>query len=180
MPQVRRLVVAELLRPHDALQLRVEVGEEIGVAEQHPVEENDVVDLHGAEDAQEPPEERPEAEAPPDAVPHRQRRRPQEEEQGQGRQHPADGMGAGEALLPVRDGVQVLLRRRAEKALVLKKPTPAYSSRKYAAKTISAGRTVPLIAIPLPSFPETARYSWIFSSMSRSGSSRGLLRAAAA
>ena len=80
MPQMRRLVVAELLRPHDALQLRVEVGEEVGVAEQHPVEENDVVDLHGAEDAQEASEERPEAEAPPDAVPHRQRRRPQEEE----------------------------------------------------------------------------------------------------
>ena len=67
-----------------------------------------------------------------------------------------------------------------KKRLSCKKPTPAYSSRKYAAKTISAGRTVPLIAIPLPSFPETARYSWIFSSMSRSGSSRGLLRAAAA
>ena len=39
-------IVAEHVRTYDAFQLRIEVGEEIGVAEQHPIEEKDIVELH--------------------------------------------------------------------------------------------------------------------------------------
>ena len=43
---------------------------EIGVTQQHPVKENDVVDLHGVEHGEKPRKEVQEAEAVSDAVPY--------------------------------------------------------------------------------------------------------------
>ena len=69
MRYVRFLVVPELMRPDDALQLRLEVREKVRVAEQHPVEERDVVDLHEVEYRNEPREKLAIAEAVFHAVP---------------------------------------------------------------------------------------------------------------
>ena len=46
-------IIPKLLRPYDALQLRVKMGEEIGVAEQEPIEEENVIDFHDIEHRQE-------------------------------------------------------------------------------------------------------------------------------
>ena len=67
MPDMCSLVIAEHMRTDHALQLRIEMRKEIGVTQQHPVKENDVVDLHGVE---KPHKEVQEAEAVSDAVPY--------------------------------------------------------------------------------------------------------------
>ena len=69
MRYVRFLVVPELMRPDDALQLRIEVREKVRVAEQHPVEERNVVELHDVEHRNEPREEPAESEGVFHAVP---------------------------------------------------------------------------------------------------------------
>ena len=56
------LVIAEHVRADLAFELGVKVGKEIRVAEQHTVEERDIVNLHGIEHEQKPCEEGPKAE----------------------------------------------------------------------------------------------------------------------
>ena len=70
MPDMCSLVIAEHMRTDHALQLRIEMRKEIRVTQQHPVKENDVVDLHGVEHGEKPHKEVQEAEAVSDAVPY--------------------------------------------------------------------------------------------------------------
>ena len=111
------LVIAEHVRADHAFELGVKVGKEIRAAEQHTVEERDIVNLHGIEHEQKPCEECPKAELVPDAVPHGKRGRAEKEQHGKPLDHPAEGVRAAEALLPVGDGGQILLRGGGEKAL---------------------------------------------------------------
>lgn len=48
----------------------IEMRKEVGVTQQYPVKENDVVDLHGVEHGEKPHKEVQEAEAVSDAVPY--------------------------------------------------------------------------------------------------------------
>ena len=54
-------VVSELVRAGDTLELRVKMGEEVGMGEQHPVKKADIVDLHEIEHYEKADEELPEA-----------------------------------------------------------------------------------------------------------------------
>ena len=65
------------------------------------------------------PKEGPEAEAVPDAVPHGKHSRAEKGQHVKPLDHPAEGVHAAEALLPVGDGGQILLRGGGEKALIL-------------------------------------------------------------
>ena len=60
---MRFFVVSEQLRGGDALDLRVKMRKEVRMAQQHPVEKENVVDLHDIEDHEIPREKRAEGEA---------------------------------------------------------------------------------------------------------------------
>ena len=115
---------------HHAFELGVKVGKEIRAAEQHPVEEQDIVNLHGVKHEQKPREEGPKAELVPDAVPHGKRGCAEKEQHGKPLDHPAEGVRAAEALLPVGDGGQILLRGGGEKALILNEADRAVEQEK--------------------------------------------------
>ena len=68
MHEVRFFVVPEQLRGGDALDLGVKAGEKVRVAQQHPVEKENVVGLHDIEDDEVAREKRAEVEAVFDAV----------------------------------------------------------------------------------------------------------------
>ena len=124
------LVIAEHVRADHAFELGVKVGKEIRAAEQHTVEERDIVNLHGIEHEQKPCEECPKAELVPDAVPHGKRGRAEKEQHGKPLDHPAEGVRAAEALLPVGDRGQILLRGGGEKALILNEADRAVGQEK--------------------------------------------------
>ena len=117
MRYVRFLVVPELMRPDDALQLRIEVREKVRVAEQHPVEERNVVELHDVEDRNEPREEPAESEAVFHAVPRGENKRAREHQNRKYADDPANHMRAAEPLLLIGYRVKILLRRGGEKRL---------------------------------------------------------------
>ena len=75
MQDVRPFVVPEHMGANHVLQLRVKMGKEAEVAQQHPIKEQDVVDLHGIEHAQKPDEKAQKTEIIPDAVPNAEGRR---------------------------------------------------------------------------------------------------------
>ena len=80
------------------------------------------------------PKEGPEAEAAPDAVPPGKRGRAEKEQHGKPLDHPAEGVRAAEALLPVGDGGQILLRGGGEKALILNEADRAVEQEKIGQK----------------------------------------------
>ena len=118
------------MRADHAFELGVKVGKEIRAAEQHTVEERDIVNLHDVEHEQKPCEEDPKAELVPDAVPHGKHSRAEKEQNGKPLDHPADGVRAAEALLVVRDRGQILLRGGGEKALILNEADRAVEQEK--------------------------------------------------
>lgn len=142
MPDMIFPVVSELVRACDALELRVKMGEEVGMGEQHPVQKADIVDVHEIEHHEKADEELPEAETVFHAVPRGEDRRSEKERQSERNDDPADNVRAGETLLFVGDHGDILLRRGGEKALVLNNPTAPYRRRKYAEKIISVARIV--------------------------------------
>ena len=73
---------------------------------------------------------RPQAELVPDAVPHGKRGRAEKEQHGTPLDHPAEGVRAAEALLPVGDRGQILLRGGGEKALILNEADRAVGQEK--------------------------------------------------
>lgn len=68
MHEVRFFVVPEQLRGGDALDLGVKMRKEVRMAQQHPVEKENVVGLHDIEDDEVAREKRAEGEAVFDAV----------------------------------------------------------------------------------------------------------------
>lgn len=46
MQKMRLFVIAEHMRSYYAFYFRIKMGEEIGVAKQHPIEEKDIIDFH--------------------------------------------------------------------------------------------------------------------------------------
>ena len=66
--EVRFFVVPEQLRGGDALDLGVKIREKVRVAQQHPVEKENVVDLHDIEDDEVAREKRAEGDIVPNAV----------------------------------------------------------------------------------------------------------------
>lgn len=134
MPDMIFPVVSELVRACDALELRVKMGEEVGMGEQHPVKKADIVDLHEIEHHEKADEELPEAETVFHAVPRGEDRRAEKERQSERNDDPADNVRAGETLLFVGDHGDILLRRGGEKALVLNKPDRAVQEKKVCRK----------------------------------------------
>ena len=57
MHPVLLLVVAELVRPYDALQFRIKMGKKVGTAEQKPVKEKNIVNFHSVKHGQKSPKE---------------------------------------------------------------------------------------------------------------------------
>ena len=68
MHEVRFFVVPEQLRADDALDLGVKIREKVRMAQQHPVEKENVVDLHDIEDDEVAREKRAEGETVFDAL----------------------------------------------------------------------------------------------------------------
>lgn len=68
MHEVRFFVVPEQLRGGDALDLGVKMRKEVRMAQQHPVEKENVVDLHDIEDDEVAREKRAEGETVFDAL----------------------------------------------------------------------------------------------------------------
>ena len=68
MRKMRFFVVPEQLRGGDALDLGVKMRKEVRMAQQHPVEKENVVDLHHIEDHEIPREKRAEGETVFDAL----------------------------------------------------------------------------------------------------------------
>ena len=77
-----------------------------------------------------PCEEGPKSELVPDAVPHGKHSRAEKEQHGKPLDHPAEGVRAAEALLPVGDRGQILLRGGGEKALILNEADRAVGQEK--------------------------------------------------
>ena len=125
-------IVAEHVRTYDAFQLRIEVGEEIGVAEQHPIEEKDIVELHAVKHDKKPQEKPREAEAVFYAVESGEGKRAEKEKDREGDDDPADGVGAAEAFLFIGDRRQIFLGRGGEKALILNEADAAVKQEKVA------------------------------------------------
>ena len=125
MQRVRLFVVSEQLRPHNALYLRIKMRKEVRMAEQYPVKKADVVQLHDVKHRQKPHKEPPESEPVPHAVPCSENDRPGEQQNRKQRDEPAEQPRPAEPLFLLRrDRVKNLLRRGAEKPLLLDQPDP--------------------------------------------------------
>ena len=102
---MRFFVVPEQLRGGDALDLGVKMRKEVRMAQQHPVEKENVVGLHDIEDHEIPREKRAEGETVPNAVPR------------------GEDCRAAEALgFSLRYGVDDFTRRVLEEFLLLNEP----------------------------------------------------------
>lgn len=97
MQKVRFLVVPGHVRAYHAFQLRIKVREEVGMTEQHPVKENDVVELHAAEHDKVTPEKAEKAESISDPVPYADK-----EQNGDPLDHPAGHMRTVKSLFSCR------------------------------------------------------------------------------
>ena len=69
MDNMRPLVVAKHVPADNTFDFRIVSREEIGIAEQYPVEENNIECLHSVEHDDEPDKELKESEAVPDPIP---------------------------------------------------------------------------------------------------------------
>ena len=92
------------------------------MAQQHPVEKENVVDLHDIEDHEIPREKRAEGETVFDAVPRGEDCRAEKQQHRQDAEVPAEDMRAAEALgFSLRNGGEDLARR-GEEFLLLNEP----------------------------------------------------------
>ena len=69
MDNMRPLVISEHMAADNALNFRIESREEIGIAQQHPVEENNIKSFHTIEHDYEPEKEFQKSESISYAVP---------------------------------------------------------------------------------------------------------------
>ena len=119
------LVIAKHMRADHALQLRVKMRKKARVAQQHPVKENDVVELHRIEHGEKSRKKAPKAKAVSNAVADAKGGCGEKQQDGNALDRPVKDMRPGEPLLFVGDRLQILLWRRGEKALILNKAHPA-------------------------------------------------------
>ena len=122
MYYVRLFVISELLRSHNSLQLRIKMREKVEVAEQHPIKEDDIIDLHAIEHDKKPYKERRESESVFYPVPYAKSQCSYKHQKRGGRQNPADGMRPAEPLFS--------LGAEEKNLLSCIKATPLYSRRK--------------------------------------------------
>jgi len=121
--KMRFFVVPEQLRGGDALDLGVKMRKEVRMAQQHPVEKENVVDLHDIEDHEIPREKRAEGETVPNAVLRGEDCRTEKQQHRQDAEAPAEDMRAAEALgFSLRNGGEDLTRRGGEEFLLLNEP----------------------------------------------------------
>ena len=93
------------------------------MAQQHPVEKENVVGLHDIEDHEIPREKRAEGETVPNAVPRGEDCRIEKQQHRQDAEAPAEDMRAAEALgFSLRHGIEDLFRRGSEEFLLLNEP----------------------------------------------------------
>lgn len=93
------------------------------MAQQHPVEKENVVDLHDIEDHEIPREKRAEGDTVPNAVPRGEDCRTEKQQHRQDAEAPAEDMRAAEALgFSLRNGGKDLTRRVGEEFLLLNEP----------------------------------------------------------
>ena len=89
------------------------------MAEQEPVEKENIVELHAIEHDKIPRKEPEIAEAVPDSVPRGEDGGAEKQQNRDPLDRPADDMRPAEPRLPVGDRVQIFLRRGRENPLVL-------------------------------------------------------------
>ena len=123
-------VIAEHMRAGNALEFRIEMGKEARMAEQYPIEKQNIIDFHAAEHDEEAHEELREAEFISNPVPYAEERRAEEQQHRDRFDRPADDARAAEPLLLIGDRGEVFLRRGAEKALILNKAHRAVQNEK--------------------------------------------------
>ena len=93
------------------------------MAQQHPVEKENVVGLRDIEDHEIPREKRAEGETVPNAVPRGEDCRTEKQQHRQDAEVPAEDMRAAEALgFSLRNGGEDLTRRGGEEFLLLNEP----------------------------------------------------------
>ena len=114
-------VIAEHMRADDALEFRIEMGKEVRMAEQHPIEKQNIIDFHAVEHDEEAHEELRESEFISKPVPYAEERRAEEQQHRNRFDRPSDDARTAEPLLLIGDRGKVFLRRGAEKALILNK-----------------------------------------------------------
>ena len=116
------------------------------MAEQEPVEKENIVELHATEHDKIPAKEAEKSKAVSDPVPRGKNGCGQKQQDRDPLYDPADDVRPVEPLFFVRDRVQILLRCGGKEPLIL--PTPPYKTRKYAAISRIAARIVTSILIP--------------------------------
>lgn len=121
--KMRFFVVPEQLRADDALDLGVKMRKEVRMAQQHPVEKENVVDLHDIEDDEVAREKRAEGETVFDVVLRGEDCRTEKQQHRQDAEVPAEDMRTAEALgFSLRNGGEDLTRRGGEEFLLLNEP----------------------------------------------------------
>ena len=68
-------VIAEHMRADDALEFRIEMGKEVRMAEQHPIEKQNIIDFHAVENDEKAHEKLREAEFISNPIPYAEERR---------------------------------------------------------------------------------------------------------
>lgn len=130
MADVGFCVIAEHMRADDALELRIEMGKEVRMAEQHPIEKQNIIDFHAAEHDEEAREKLCKAEFVSQPIPYAEERRAEEQQHRDRFDRSADDARAAEPMLLIGDRGEVFLRRGAEKALILNKAHRAVQNEK--------------------------------------------------
>ena len=93
------------------------------MAQQHPVEKENVVDLHDIEDHEIPREKRAEGETVPNAVPRGEDRRAEKQQHRKNADTPVEGVRAAKAFrFFVGDGGEDLVWRGGKELLLLNEP----------------------------------------------------------
>lgn len=110
-------VIAEHMRADDALEFRIEMGKEARMAEQHPIEKQNIIDFHTVEYDEKAREKLCKAEFISQPIPYAEERRAEEQQRRDRFNRPTDDARAAEPLLLIGDRGEVFLRRGAEKRL---------------------------------------------------------------
>lgn len=119
MHPVLLLVVAELVRPYDALQFRIKMGKKVGTAEQEPVKEKNIVNFHSVKHGQKSPKEFRKAETVSYTGPCAKNKRSSKQENGDPGNQPSDEMRAMETLFSFRNRGQIFFGRGRKEFFIL-------------------------------------------------------------
>lgn len=146
---VRFLVISKHMRPYNTFQFRIKMREKVGTAEEEPVKEEYIVNLHTIQHCKEPRKEPEKSKIVSYTVPRADNNGSHKQQNGKPLYDPADDMRAGEPLLFIGNGRQIFFRRGRKNLLFWIKPTAPYRMRKYAAIIISvASMVIPILSRP--------------------------------